>query len=287
VWLDGEDVVISMAVRQAATLGRWFMGPIQALPWKSLAMGFDATRERRGDRNSDLVERQRGSALRWHMREDGGEDTVIRMAARQAGCDATRERGGDGDGDLAERQRTSAFWRHTREDGGEDTGEDTGGDSGEDTREEDKEERRRGRSTTTTCRVDEDARPVGESSRSVVDDDGEDGTHGRSVGESIASLRRGEVLLGVAADTVAPRIVEFGCADSSLGAPRVDALNTGAGPSPASHTCDTAPRVGCWLGAARVDALGAGAAIRAVEHGVDAAAGDAAGEGARKGDLAP
>jgi hypothetical protein len=239
---EGEDAVISMAVRQAATLGRSFMGPIQVLLWRSLAMGF-----------------------------------VTR-----------RERTGDGDSNLIEVKGTSALGRLARRDSGEDTGEDTGGDSDEDTREEDKEERRRGRSTTTTTgRVDEDAQPVGESSGSGEHDDGEDSTHGLSVGESIAGLRRSEVLLGAAGDTLAPRIAETGCAYSSLGAPRVDALDAGAGPSPTSHTRDTGPRIGCWLGAARVDAVGAGAAHRAVEHGVDAEAGDAAGERARAGDLAP
>jgi hypothetical protein len=59
VRLAGEDVVISMAVRQAATLGRWLMGPIQVLLWISLAMGCDATREGGGDRDSDLVEKAR------------------------------------------------------------------------------------------------------------------------------------------------------------------------------------------------------------------------------------
>jgi hypothetical protein len=52
--------------------------------WTSFAMGCDATRERGGDRDSDLVEGQEASALRWHTGEGGDEDTVIRMAARQA-----------------------------------------------------------------------------------------------------------------------------------------------------------------------------------------------------------
>jgi len=130
--LEGREVVISRPARQATILALWwwFMGPIQALLRISLAMGFDAR----------------------------------------------RERSGDGDGDLVEEQRASALRQHTREDGGEDAGEDSGGDSGEDTREEDKEERRRGRSTTTTsCRVDQDARAVERAADAAAGDVGGEG----------------------------------------------------------------------------------------------------------------
>jgi len=203
--LEGEDAVTSL---------RWLIEAIQAMLWISLAMGFDRT----------------------------------------------RARSGDGDSDLAERQGTSALRRDAREDGGEDTGGDSGGDSGEDTREEEKEERRRRRSTTTTTgRVDEDARPAGGSSRSGVDDDGEDGTPGTSVAESIAGLRRGEVLAGSTAETLTPHMSAAARAD---------------GPS---------------LGARRIEALGAGTGESAVEHAsaLGADAGDGAGERACTGGCAP
>ena len=214
VCLEGEDAVISLAVRQAATVARWLWEAIQAMLWISLAMGFDTTRARSGDGDSDLIERQGTSALRRDAREDGGEDT----------------------------------------------GEASGGDSGEDTREEDKEERRRRRSTTTTTgRVDEDARPAGVSSRSGVDDNGEDGTPGASVAESMAGLCHGDALAGGAADGLTARISAAARADGSS------------------------------LGARRIDGLGAGAMERAVEHAaaLGADAGDVAGVLARSGGLAP
>jgi hypothetical protein len=76
VRLEGEDAVTSMAARQAATAARRFLGAIQALMWISLATGVDARRERNGDGDRDLVERQGASARRRHVREDGGEDTA-------------------------------------------------------------------------------------------------------------------------------------------------------------------------------------------------------------------
>ncbi|HEV3074708.1 MAG TPA: hypothetical protein VHB47_09855 [Thermoanaerobaculia bacterium] len=216
VCLEGEDTVISLPVRQAATAARWLREAIQAVLWISLAMGFDAG----------------------------------------------RARSGDGDSDLAERQGTSGLRRDAREDGGEDTGEDSGGDSGEDTREEDKEERRRRRrrsTTTTTGRADEDLGPAGGSSRSGVDDDGEDGTPGTSVAESIAALCRGEVLAGSTAEMLTSRMSAAARAD---------------GPS---------------LGARRIEALGAGPGESAVEHAaaLGADAGDGAGERACTGGCAP
>jgi len=215
VCLEGEDTVISLPVRRAATAARWLREAIQAALWISLAMGFDAE----------------------------------------------RARSGDGDSDLAERQGTSALRRDARVDGGEDAGEDSGGDSGEDTREEDKEERRRRRrsTTTTTGRVDEDLGPAGGSSWSGVDDDGEDGTPGTSVAESIAGLCHGEVLASSTAETLTPHMPAAARAD---------------GPS---------------LGARRIEALGAGSGESAVEHAaaLGADAGDGAGERACTGGCAP
>ena len=92
-----------------------------------------------------------------------------------------------------------------------------------------------------------------------MDDDGEGGTPGASVAESIAVLGHGEVLAGGSAETLTRRMSAAARAD---------------GPS---------------FGTRGIEALGAGAGDRAVGHAaaLGADAGDAAGERARAGDHAP
>jgi hypothetical protein len=198
VCLDGEDAVISMPARRAATAARWLSEAIQAVLWLALAMGCYARRARSGDGDSDLAERQGTSALRRDARGDGGEDTG--------------------------------------EDSGGDSGEDTREEDKEDKEERRRRRRRRSTTTTTTRRVDEDARPAGGSRRSGVADGGEDGTPGASVAESIAGGCRGDVLAGGAAGRLTPRISAAARADDSLlGARRSEALGAGAGERAVEH----------------------------------------------------
>jgi hypothetical protein len=105
----GVDAVISRPVRVATMLALqwWFRGPIQVLLRISLAMGFDARRERSGDGDGDLVEGQRASALRQHRREEGGED-----AGEDSGGDSSEDTREE---DKEERRRgrstTTTFFR--------------------------------------------------------------------------------------------------------------------------------------------------------------------------------
>jgi len=75
--LEGRGSVISRPVWRAAlfALWWWFRGPIQVLLRISLATSFDARRERSGDGDGDLVERQGVSVVPRYAREDGGKDT--------------------------------------------------------------------------------------------------------------------------------------------------------------------------------------------------------------------
>jgi hypothetical protein len=68
---------------------------------------------------------------------------------------------------------------------------------------------------------------------------------------------------------------------------RREVLRAGAADALASRTYETALTVGYMLRSLMIDALGADATERAVEQAADAAAGDAADELTRAGDLAP